>query len=325
MARRSAIRRASIRDTGAFSLNDLARRQASLADPRRSTRALVLDQEVAAQVAADREQDPGKKSALLARVEELAEIGRKLEASMPAQTSIDPAKVRATFAAQTADLTARLARIKEAASVGGDPAKLAPLAESIQYEIALAASAARSQMATWASEMEADAARRYAEDPVGSAADESRRVANELKLARLAKSVTSTQAADGMLQRARDLFRLGEYAQAQLYATVARDGGAFGAENVVGMTQTALDQANPARKAAVNDRNEARTALAVWTREVQAATALVEDGLAGAAREYGDSEGAQAAGTRSARASIGAKVAAFMTGTQGNPTGGELV
>jgi hypothetical protein len=312
MARRAAIGRTSIRDTGAFTLNDLTRRQAQLADPRRSTRALVLDQEVAARLAADREQDPTIKAALLARVDELAAIGRKLEATMPGPTTIDPAKVRATFAAQSADLTARLARIKEAASIGGDPAKLAPLAAQVQWEIGQAAAVARSQMAIWASETEADATRRYAEDPIGSAADESRRVANELKLARLAKSVTSTQAAAGMLEKARELFRLGAYAEAQVYATVAKDGGAFGADNLAGACQTALDQSNPARKATVADRNEARTALAVFTREALAQVSRIEAGLSDAAREMGDAEGAQAAGVRAAMSSVGAKVAAFV-------------
>jgi hypothetical protein len=296
---------------------------AQMADPVRSTRALLQDEEVAAEVAAARETDPTKKAALLERRDELARRGLEMERTMPAPMTHDPAAVRAAFNTKTADLTTRLARIKDVAANGGDASKLRPLAAQVQSEIALAAATARAEMAAWAAEVEADAARRYAEDPVGSAADESRRVSNELRLARLARSVTSRQAADGMLERARRLFALGNFAEAQVYATVAKDGGAFGADNLAGACQTALDQSNPARRQAVADRNEARTALAVFTREAMAHVAEVESGLAGAAAEMGDQDGAQAAGVRAARASIGSKVAGFIETIQGNPTGGE--
>src|SRR5204862_162089 len=90
---------------------------------------------------------------------------------------------------------------------------------------------------TWANETEAKAKRAYRADPVGSAADESRRVANELRIARLVETAeradarTGPQIIDGrpvsnptayaLARQAHDAWMDGNYTDAQAFASAS--------------------------------------------------------------------------------------------------------
>jgi hypothetical protein len=212
---------------------------------------------------------------------------------------------------------------KEAARIGGEMARLADddgrdggwkarRRMELRRELEATRRHADAAVSEWAEEVRADAERRYAEDPVGSAADESRRVANEMKAARLARSAgDSKRKAEDLLERSRELFNLGRFEEAIVYADACEATGQSlpGVETARQAPQTALDLKVPVRRQAIQDRNAATIASAVFAREAEVMMASVAEHERQVAARLGDAEGQSDALRHAAEASFRAKQA----------------
>lgn len=154
------------------------------------------------------------------------------------------------------------------------------------------------------------ARKRFAEDPVGTAAEETRRNTRELRLARLVESAKARDARLGpqvidlgmgekrivanvtaheYADRAEALYLDGRYEDAQLYAAASTEmGGPEKAQRMFNVSQDALDAANPVRAEALREIATAERTVKVFDKYGYAALAETYQSGAEAARAVGD-------------------------------------
>lgn len=245
-------------------------------------------------------------------------------------TKMTAPEIRATAKSILADLAREIAALS--ADDGRDPAWKQRERAKLTREMERAVGAARNAHAAATDEARDDARRRYAADPVGTAADEQRRVARELKIGRLvaaaerersgphgAVRVVEGRVVDAALVRAGEyvtkattLYFDGAHEESQAWSQAALDLGLEDARGVHEMAQTALDLANPARRQAIIDRNAADIEEAQFGREILAAQSAALRAAADAASAHGDHAAAQKLRAQAASASAAAKIGAWL-------------
>lgn len=153
--------------------------------------------------------------------------------------------------------------------------------------------------AEWAKDAVADAKRRYAADPVGNAADETRRMTNELRLGRLVASARANGTPKAVAERysedATKAYIDGRYDDAIVFGQASLEVGGGGlassrASSAIKASHDQLDAANPARAAALKDISTAEAGLRVFARDINAALVDVYGLAASAAKAIGDDE-----------------------------------
>jgi hypothetical protein len=151
----------------------------------------------------------------------------------------------------------------------------------------------------WAKAATADAKRRYSADPVGAAADETRRMTNELRLGRLVASArangTPKVVAERYAEDAMTAYLDGRYDDAITFGNASLEVGGGGlassrASSAVKAAQDQLDLANPERAQALTDIAEAEKGVRVFSRDINAAIADIYVGAANAAQAIGDDD-----------------------------------
>lgn len=150
---------------------------------------------------------------------------------------------------------------------------------------------------TWAKAKDADARRRLASDPVGSAAEEARRNTNEMRFGRLVDSARSSgtprNVATGYAEQAQEAYLAGRYDEAIVLARAAREVGGNGltdstARQVIEASRAQLDLADPEKASAFKDIAEAEKGVRAFTRDINAALADTYTAAEAAARAIGD-------------------------------------
>jgi hypothetical protein len=151
----------------------------------------------------------------------------------------------------------------------------------------------------WAKSHDADARRRYAADPVGNAADETRRMTNEFRLGRL---VTTARAngtpkiiAERYAEDAMTAYLSGRYDDAITFGQASLEVGGGGisqsrASSAIKAAQDQLDLANPERALALSDIAEAEKGVRVFSRDINGALADLYTAAADAAQAIGDDD-----------------------------------
>jgi len=182
---------------------------------------------------------------------------------------------------------------------------------------------------SWAETAAADARKRLRADPVGSAAEESRRVADELRLARTIEAARAEDARrglrvpDGMTRavangeayelaaRADRAYRDGDLDEAHVLARASVElGGPSLAREIVALVRYDRDAADPAKARAMGDLADVDVVLAVFDRDVTAAVSHSLQDSAALARSLGDDRGAALLTREIVESSLASKLAA---------------
>lgn len=156
---------------------------------------------------------------------------------------------------------------------------------------------ARAAIVQWATEAHADATRRYRADPVRGAAEEQRRVANELRFQREVDSAVRAAERIGSAKRvAQDLADkaastyLGSdrYEEALAYAIAADELGHPQGKQLRATIQQQIDLGDPDKARALKDLAEVASVMATLDSDVEGALAGVLQAASVAARQNGD-------------------------------------
>jgi hypothetical protein len=172
---------------------------------------------------------------------------------------------------------------------------------------------ARAAMAAWADKKSADARRRLATRPLGDAAEESRRVANELRINRIVdgahRNGTVRADAEQLAERADAAYIQGNLDEAEILATAAKELSPVRlAEEVIVLVDYDRVAADPERWKASRDLEDVSVVEAAFERDSNAAySASMRDSLA-LAQKLGQHDAE--AQREMTQASIGAKMAA---------------
>lgn len=182
----------------------------------------------------------------------------------------------------------------------------------------------------WVEQLEADARKVLASDPVRSPAEETRALRNELEFDRLVNNAKANDTPRNVgrhyLGIAEEAYLDGEYERAKLHARAAVALGIDNASRVLGDAQTQLDLDIPERASALRDIETAKRARMTFNRDVMASMARVLDVAGDAADLIGDDpRGMKAEATRLSMAAKGwALDLAHETGTEYAPPEGSL-
>ena len=191
--------------------------------------------------------------------------------------------------------------------------------------IRLTRAEARQAMDDWAKAERADATKRLNANPVGSAAEESRRVAEELRIGRMVETARASgnprNAANDIAERASKAYGAGNGDEANILARAAVELGETTLAGVI-IQNVEADRilADPVRAKALHDLNDVEVVLAAFHRDVNAAVSQsFQDGVK-LAEAIGDKHAEAAMRMQASEASRTAKMAAWVgaqeTGTQ---------
>ncbi len=163
----------------------------------------------------------------------------------------------------------------------------------------------------------ADADRRYGASSIGTAAEESRKVAEELRIGRMVEAARSSgnpkgQTAD-LAERADRAFASGDHYEAMVLARAAAELGSTHVlvPEIIASVQADRDLADRQGAKALRDRQDVGVVVAAFDRDVLAATSHALQDSARLARAIGDGAGEIAARKEAAEFSISAKMEAY--------------
>jgi hypothetical protein len=186
---------------------------------------------------------------------------------------------------------------------------------------------ARAAFRSWAEETEKEARSELAREPIGSMAEETRKLRDEARLARIVSEARASgaprTAAGDLAERAAAAFvdaRSPEaYAEAVLLGRAAVELGASSAARTVADAQRQIDLDIPDRAAAIKKLRNVERGFTIFERDLNAAHADVLRGAAAAARATGDpaeADLAKASTGPSVTAKMAAAVIAAESGTK---------
>lgn len=176
---------------------------------------------------------------------------------------------------------------------------------------------ATNAVTAWAEAERASAKKRLAARPVGTAAEESRRVADELRIGRIVEAARAGGNARGtavdLAQQASARYALGDLDEASVLARAAVELGGPGGRDAGDLgesIQLDRDLADPAKASAIRDLRDVDVVLAAFDRDVNAAYAQSMQDSAALARALGDGAGAAEVTRDVVQASLISKAAA---------------
>lgn len=176
---------------------------------------------------------------------------------------------------------------------------------------------ARWAIEEWAKVERAAAQKRLSANPVGSAAEESRRVAEELRIGRMVEAARASgnakSTADDIAERAWKAYSSGNADEANVLARAAIElGEATTAVAIVQNIEADRILADPEKAKALRDLNDVDVVLAAFHRDINAATSQsFQDGVK-LARAIGDTHAAAEMQMQASEASRTAKMAAWV-------------
>ncbi len=170
----------------------------------------------------------------------------------------------------------------------------------------------------WAAKTTGAARVALAKQSVGSPAEESRRVANELRLTRMVEASRANGSAKTDARefeaRAVEAAAFLDMDTAEMFARAALElnAGLGDANRVLNDVQDERDLADPERLKARRSINDASVVVAAFTRDVTATVSFALQGAAKLARSIGDAQGEMSSRSEAARESVAAKMAALV-------------
>lgn len=167
----------------------------------------------------------------------------------------------------------------------------------------------------WADRTDADARKLLASDDVGTPAEESRRVANELRVARLVDASRSRgsvrEDAQDLAARADRAYSLGNLDEADVLAAAARELHPVRlADEVRSLVAYDRTMADPAKARAMHELDDVEVVIAAFHRDVSAAYSGALQGAVSLAQASGEHRATTELMPEMASASIDAKMAA---------------
>jgi hypothetical protein len=184
----------------------------------------------------------------------------------------------------------------------------------------------RAALTKWAEAAIADANKRLHATSVGSPAEESRRVAEELRITRMVDSARANNnarsAAEDIADRADRAFASGDHDEAMVLARAASELGSRNAlvPEIIATVQLDRDLADPAKARAMRDIADVGVVVAAFDRDVNATVSQSLQDAAKLARALGDNAtGSQASVTAKLEAFYGSR--AFGDGKYADPVG----
>lgn len=184
---------------------------------------------------------------------------------------------------------------------------------------------ARQAIEEWAKAERASAQKRLSANHIGTAAEESRRVAEELRIGRMVESARASgrapSIAGDIAERASQAYGAGNSDEAHILARAAveLDGPSYATE-IIKSIELDRTLADPVKANALRNLGDVDVVLAAFHRDINAATSkAMQDGVA-LARAIGDTHAAAEMQMQASEASRTAKMAAWVgtqeTGTQ---------
>ena len=175
---------------------------------------------------------------------------------------------------------------------------------------------ARQAIEEWAAGERAAAQKRLTANPVGTAAEESRRVAEELRIGRMVETARASgnakSAGDDIAERASQAYGAGNADEASVLARAAVElGGPAYATEIVKNVELDRSLADPEKAKAIRDLGDVEVVLAAFHRDINAAVAHSLQDSVRLAEALGDTSGAMDLKRETVEASMTAKIAAW--------------
>jgi hypothetical protein len=177
---------------------------------------------------------------------------------------------------------------------------------------------ARADFRDWAASARSDAAKRLGAARVGTAAEESRRVAEEMRISRLVESArasgTSRAVAADLADKAWRRFGAFDYDEAMILARAADELGEkrTAVQEIITSVQQDRDLADPQRARAMQDLQDVAVVEAAFERDLQAGVSQAMQDASKLALALGDSVGSSRLLVDASDAGRSAKIAAAM-------------
>lgn len=184
---------------------------------------------------------------------------------------------------------------------------------------------ARRAVDDWAKVARADAQKRLNANPVGTSAEESRRVADELRIGRMVDAARASgsakSAAEDIAERASRALAVGNADEAHVLARASVElGGPSYASSIIENVELDRKLADPEKAKAMRDLGDVEVVLAAFDRDVNAAVSRSLQDSVKLAEALGDKSAAMDLKRETVEASMSAKIAAFQgaqaTGTR---------
>lgn len=182
-------------------------------------------------------------------------------------------------------------------------------------DIRMAREIARRDLLEWAAEERASATKRLAPS-IGTAAEEARRMSEELRITRLVQSNkdNARTAADDLADKASAAYARGDKSEARVLAEAARElrpTQAQLASEILANIEADEILADPQRAKALRDLNDVEVVLSVFERDMAAATSKALQQSAALAKALGESVGVSQAMQEASAEGRFAKMAAY--------------
>ncbi len=174
----------------------------------------------------------------------------------------------------------------------------------------------RQAIEDWAITERAAAQKRLAANPVGTAAEESRRVAEELRIGRMIETARASGNAKSMAadlaERASKAYGAGNADEASVLARASVElGGPEYAVEIVKNVELDRTLADPSKAQAIRDLGDVEVVLAAFHRDINAAVAQSLQDSVKLAEALGDKSAAMDLKRETVEASMSAKIAAW--------------